>query len=89
MRQSAYRAGHSTKAALLEVFNRVFSATSDKRLTVLVGLDISACDTLDHSIILRRLNVEFGITSTAPSSLHSQWRRQDLAPGGAQSSNVY
>jgi len=61
-----YRAGHSTETALLEVYNRVFSATTDKKLTVLVGLDISsAFGTIDHNILLRRLHGEFGVTGTA------------------------
>ena len=64
--QSAYRAGHCTETALLEVFKRVFSATTDKKLTVLVGLDISsAFDRINHNILLRRLHGEFGVTGTA------------------------
>jgi len=67
-----YRAGHSTKTALLEVFNPVFSATTDKKLTVLVGLDISsAFDTIDHNILLGRLHGEFGVTGTALAWLQS------------------
>jgi len=70
--QSAYRAGHSTETALLEVFNRVFSATTDKKLTVLVGLDISsAFDMIDHNILLSRLHGEFGVTGTALAWLQS------------------
>jgi len=70
--QSAYRAGHCTETALLDVFNRVFSATTDKKLTVLVGLDISsAFDTIDHNILSRRLHGEFGVTGSALAWLQS------------------
>ena len=70
--QSAYRAGHSTETALLEVFNQVFSTTSDKKLTVLIGLDTSsAFHTIDHNILLRQLLGEFGVTGTALAWLQS------------------
>ena len=40
--QSAYRKGHSTETALLEVLDSVFMAADDKQVTVLIGLDLSA-----------------------------------------------
>ena len=40
--QSAYRKGHSTGTALLEVLDGVFTAADDKHVTVLIGLDLSA-----------------------------------------------
>jgi len=70
--QSAYHAGHSTETALLDLFNRVFTATSDKKLTVLLGLDISsAFDMTDNNILLCRLHGEFGVTGTALAWLQS------------------
>ena len=54
------------------MFNRVFSTTRDKKLTVLIGLDISsAFNTIDHNILLRRLHGEFAITGTALAWLQS------------------
>ena len=62
--QSAYRKGHScTETALLEVLDGVFTAADDKRVTVLIGLDLSAAfDTVDHRLLLDRLRLEFGVT---------------------------
>ena len=61
--QSAYRKGHSTGTALLEVLDGVFTATDDKQVTVLIGLDLSAAfDAVDHRLLLDRLRLEFGVT---------------------------
>ena len=51
--QSAYRTGHSTETALLEVLDGVYTAADDKRISVLIGLDLSATfDTVDHSLLI-------------------------------------
>ena len=61
--QSAYRKGHSTETALLEVLDGVFTAADDKQVTVLIGLDLSAAfDTVDHRLLLDRVRLEFGVT---------------------------
>jgi len=61
--KSAYRKGHSTETALLEVLGGVFTAADDKQVTVLIGLDLSAVfDTVDHRLLLDRLRLEFGVT---------------------------
>ena len=50
--QSAYRTGHSTETALLEVLDGVYTAADDKQISVLIGLDLSAAfDTVDHSLL--------------------------------------
>ena len=55
--QSAYPAGHSTETALL---------MDHQRVTLLVLLFLSsAFDTVDHEVLLRRLEVTFGIADTA------------------------
>jgi len=47
--QSAYRKGHSTETALLEVLDSMYTAANDKQVTVLIGLDLSpAFDTVNH-----------------------------------------
>ena len=73
--QSAYREGHSTAMALLKVHNDIFLNMDHQRVTILVLLDLSsAFDTVDHEVLLRRLEVTFGIADTAP-----QWFRSYLA----------
>ena len=69
--QSAYRKRHSTETALLEVLDGVYTA-ADKQATVLIGLDLSAAfDTVDHEILLQRLQSEFGVTYTPLDWLRS------------------
>ncbi|CAB3998226.1 Hypothetical predicted protein, partial [Paramuricea clavata] len=64
--QSAYRAGHSTETALLKVHNDIMCSMDQQRVSLLVLLDLSAAfDTVDHQVLLRRLEVSFGITGTA------------------------
>jgi len=51
--QSAYRKGHSTETALLDVLDGAFTAADDKHVTLLIGLDLSAAfDTVDHDLLL-------------------------------------
>jgi hypothetical protein len=72
--QSAYRAGHSTETVLLRVVNDILSALDDDKVSVLLLLDNSAAfDTIDHSVLLSRLETVFGIRSTA-----LQWFRSYL-----------
>jgi len=70
--QSAYRKGHSTETALLEVLDGVYTAADNRQVTVLISLDLSAAfDTVDHAIVLQRLQSEFGVTDIPLSWLHS------------------
>ena len=63
--QSAYRKGHSSETALLEVLDGVYTAADNKQVTVLIGLDLSAAfDIVDHEILLQRLQSGFGMTDT-------------------------
>ena len=62
--QSAYRKCHSTETALLRVTNDIMMNMNRQHVTRLVWvmLDLSsAFDTVDHGILLDRLNNEFGI----------------------------
>ena len=64
--QSAYRRYHSTETGLLKVFTDICRAVDDGNICLLGLLDMSAAfDTVDHDILLRRLEITFGITGTA------------------------
>ena len=70
--QSAYRAYHSTETALLKVKTDVIRALEDQEVACLILLDLSAAfDTIDHNILLRRLETRFAVTDTALNWLRS------------------
>ena len=60
--QSAYRAHHSTETAVLKVLGDILRAIDGGGLAALMLLDLSAAfDTVDHTILLRRLKVSYGM----------------------------
>ena len=64
--QSAYKKHHSTETALLHVVNNLLLSADQKQISVLTLLDLSAAfDTIDHSILLHRLESSFGISGSA------------------------
>ena len=70
--QSAYRAGHSTETVLLRIVNDILSALDNDNISVLLLLDLSAAfGTINHQIILSRLNSVSRIQSTAFQWFHS------------------
>ena len=63
--QSAYRPDHSTETALLKVKADIHQAIDNQEVMGLVLLDLlAAFDTADHTILLQRLEKEFGVTGT-------------------------
>ena len=61
--QSAYRPHHSTETALLRVFNDLLLNIDGGQGALLVLLELSvAFDTVDHEILIRRLEFCFGMT---------------------------
>ena len=64
--QSAYRKFHSAETALMMVHNDIVQNLDDGKSTLLLQLDLSAAfDTVDHSILLKRLKDQFGIRDKA------------------------
>ena len=64
--QSAYRKHHSTETLLARVVSDLISDASNGKHTLLAMLDLSAAfDTVDHTILIQRLSVTFGIKDTA------------------------
>ena len=60
--QSAYRKGHGTETAVLSVMDGLLSSTDERLVSLVALLDLSAAfDTIDHSVLLRRLELTFGV----------------------------
>ena len=89
--QSAYRKNHSTETALLKVTNDILMKINSQHAVLLVLLDLSAAfDTVDHSLLLRRLQTSFGI-SGAPLDWFTSYltaRRQRVSISGALSDSL-
>ena len=68
-RQHPYRPFHSCETAVTEVLNSVFTAADDRKVTLLVLLDLSsAFDTVDHEILSGKL-ISLRVTSQVNSWL--------------------
>ena len=86
--QSAYRMYHSTETALLRVHSDILQAVDNKKCVYLVLLDQSAAfDTVDHSILLRRLEDSVGVSGQALDWCRSYFagRSQSVLIRGVQS----
>jgi len=64
--QSAYRKFHSTENALVKVYNDLLVATDQGQVSALCLLDVTAAfDTVDHELLLMRLERSFGVQGLA------------------------
>ena len=64
--QSAYKLVHSTETALLKINYDILSSLDGGKCTFLVSLDLSAAfDTINHNVLLNRLQYMYEITGTA------------------------
>ena len=91
--QSAYRQRYSTETALLKIQNDILLSMNRQHVTLLVLLDLSAAfDTVDHGILLRRLETSFGISGKAlswfTSYLSGRCQRVTLEGGVSKEFNL-
>ena len=86
--QYGFRQGHSTDLALLDIYDKISSALANGHHSLGIFLDLSkAFDTIDHSILLTKLNY-YGIRGT-PLALLSNYlsNRQQFTSFDSHSSN--
>ena len=88
IRQSACRKYHSTETAVLSVLEGLLTK-SDQELVSVLALS-AAFDTLDHAILLRRLESTFGISGVALSWFESYQsdRTQSVMVEGLKSTPI-
>ena len=90
--QSAYRQFFSTETAVLKVVSDVSTAMDRGQITLLGMFDLSATfDMVDHAILLKRLNVSFGIQGNALDWFVSylSGRSQQVSVHGILASSFY
>ena len=64
--ESAYKLVHSTETALVIITYDILSSLDAGKCTVPLSLDLSAAfDTINHNVLLNRLQYMYGITGTA------------------------
>ena len=64
--QSAYKKFHSTETAMVKIQNDLLLAVDRQGGAILVLLDLSAAfDTIDHDLLLQRLQCDYGVTGVA------------------------
>ena len=88
--QSGFRSNHSTETALLKVLNDIRMNSDVGHCTVLVLLDLSAAfDTIDHNILLDRLENWVGVKGTALDWFRSYLQNRTFAVSMGTASSKY
>ena len=90
--QSAYRKYHSTETATAKVFNDLLLATDRGQVSALCLLDLTAAfDTVDHQLLLRRLECQFGLRGISLEWFQSylSGRSYRVIYAGSTSSVIY
>jgi hypothetical protein len=90
--QSACKKHHSTETALLRISDDVLRAMDRKKCALLLLLDMSAAfDTVDHSVLLSRLQSRLGVSGTALAWFKSYLtnRKQSVIIQGVASSRSH
>ena len=60
--QSAYRKDHSTETAVMSILDGLLVSAYERLVSLVALLDLSAAfDTLDHTILLQRLEMTYGV----------------------------
>lgn len=64
--QSGYKKCHSTETLLIRIVNDLLIASSERKATIVMLLDLSAAfDTVDHQKLLKILEAEIGVSGSA------------------------
>ena len=86
--QSSYKKFHSTETALLKIQSDILGALDGGKCVLLIMLDLSAAfDTIDHSVLLTRLQKEIGLHGKVLQWFESYLtgRKQTVVIDGIQS----
>jgi len=89
---SAYRRHYSTETALLHTLDSIYRSSEQGRPSLLVSLGLSAAfDTINHHLLLDKLNESFGVSGTARSWLRSYLsnRHQSVRAGQSESPRTH
>ena len=87
--QSAYKVFHSIETAMVKAQNDIVRAVDNNDFIVLLVIDLSAAfGTVDHSILLSRLTLRFGVKGQviASTELYLKDREQFVHIENARSS---
>ena len=90
--QSGYRPHHSCETLLIKLFDDIIGSIEQRQTIALILLDLSAAfDTIDHNILIQRLNHDYGISGVALSWFTSylQNRTHSVHINKVTSSNGY